>query len=164
MMNFFKRLFGKKEKVALELPLEFLQADPPDWLLELKVTFLPRGGAFTVRTALQAEAKAGNAAFEIEPPAGKGAAQTASMDLTQIEAGRLLVLLGFSFPDDITDVGSPVIDGVPAKLSVHRREPYHLQEGNCNLMNWLDSKKSQPPTVEIAMLLLDVKNRVFPDK
>jgi hypothetical protein len=163
-MNFFKWLFGKKEKVALELPLEFLQADPPDWLLELKVAFMPRGETVTVRARSQAEAKTGSAVFEIEPPTGKGAAQTASADLTQIEAGRLLVLLGFSFPDDIADVGVPVIDGVPAKLSVHRRKPYCLKEGSCNLASWLDSKKSQPPTVEIAMLLLDVKNRVFLDK
>jgi hypothetical protein len=163
-MNFFKRLFGKKEKFSLEVPIEFLQAEPPDWLLELKVRFQPHGGALTVRAVLQSEAKTGSAAFEIQPLAGKGALQTASADLAQIEAGRLLVLLGFSFPDDIASVGGPVIDGIPATLSVHRREPYCLKEGSCNLMNWLDSKKSQPPTVEIAMMLLGVKNRVLPDK
>jgi hypothetical protein len=85
-------------------------------------------------------------------------------DLTAIEAGRLLVLLGFSFPNDITNVGAPAMDGIPAMLSAHQREPYRLKEGNCNLMSWLDSKKSPPPTIEIALLLLNVKERLFPKK
>jgi len=163
-MNFFKRLFGKKEKFSLEVPIEFLQASPPDWLLELKVKIMPRGGAFTVKVWLRAETRIGNASVEIEPTNGQAATQTATADLGQVEAVRLLVLLGFSFPDDIASVGGPVMDGIPATLSVHRREPYCLKEGSCNLMNWLDSKKSQPPTVEIAAMLLNVKDRVLPDK
>lgn len=159
-MNFLKRLFGKKEQVALELPLEFLQAEPPDWLLELKVTYQPDGRGFAVKAGLRAETRTGSVTVEIDVVTGGDAAQKAAGDLSQVEAGRLLVLLGFSFPDDIGFVGPEYTDGIPAKLSVHQREPYSLKEGDCNLMHWLNSKQSQPPTVEITKILVEVKNRL----
>ena len=163
-MNLFKWLFGKKEKVALELPHEFLQADPPDWLLELKANELPHGEAFGVKVQLLAETRSGSATITVHPQIGEGAAQTATSDLTQIEGGRLMVLLGFSFPNDIGDVGAPVTEGVAANLTIHQREPYVIREGACNLASWLGSKKSQPPTVEIAMMLLGMKERILNQK
>jgi hypothetical protein len=161
-MSFFKRLFGKKEKIALKLPPEFLQAEPPDWLLELKVNSTPQSTGFDARIQLLAETRTGSATLEVQSTVKNGEPQTATADLTPIEAGRLLVLLGFSFPNDIGNVGALAADGVPATLAVHRREPYQLREGSFNLTNWLDSKKSQPPTVEIALVLMAVKQRVFP--
>jgi hypothetical protein len=163
-MNFFRWLFPKRRPKILEVPDEFLLPDPPDWLLELKVEFLPGGDNFNVRVRLSAASKGGSAGLRIQPRAGNGDPQEALVNLMDSEAARLLVLLGFSFPDDITDVGEIVIDGVPAKLRIHQREPYAVKEGDTNLIHWPDPKKSHPPTLEIILLLIGVFDRAFPGK
>jgi hypothetical protein len=50
-MNFIKRLFGRKETPP-ELPPEFLQDDPPDWLIDLKGAALPHGNRFSIRVQI----------------------------------------------------------------------------------------------------------------
>src|ERR1700748_833066 len=98
-MNFLKRLFGKKEKPPVELPDEFLLSEPPDWLLRLKVEFLPDGDTHSLQAQLWTDTKSGSLTVESVTGADKNIPKKSTGDLTPMESGGLLVLLGFSFSD-----------------------------------------------------------------
>ena len=102
--------------------------------------------------------------MHMQPGRLGGETRQATIPLLDTEVARLLVLLGFSFPDDIAKLREPVKDGLPARLLVHRREPYTLKEAELNLDYWLNTKRTQPPTAEVAMLLVGAKNRLFPSE
>jgi len=160
-MNFFKRLFGRKE-TPLELPPEFLQETPPDWLIDMKGAGLPHGNRFSIRVQLTDSARAGTAEILILPCSEGEEPKNASGALARSEVDRLFVTLGFSFPGDIGDVPAQVIDGIPVNISVHRHEPYSLAAGECNLAGWTDSRKSGPPVIEIGKILLEAQGRILP--
>ena len=88
--------------------------------------------------------------------------KSASGALARLEIDRLFVILGFSFPGDIADVPAQVIDGMPVTISIHRHEPYSVAAGECNLAEWIDSKKSGPPVIEIAKILIEAQMRIMP--
>lgn len=161
-MSFLSRLLSRKKEEVPELPPEFLEADPPDWILDLKGTGLPNCGAFSVRVQLRHGARKGSADVLLLPQDESGQPQSATGDLQGGEIDRLFVLLGFSFPDHIDDILSSEAEGLPVTLSIHRHEPYSLKTGTCNLAGWIESRKSRPPTVDIGLILLEVQKRVLP--
>jgi hypothetical protein len=160
-MNFLKRLSGHKESPP-ELPPEFLQENPPDWLIDLKGAGLPHGNRFSIRVQLSNAARGGTAEILVLPRKGGDEPKSASGALARSEIDRLFVILGFSFPGDIADVPAQVIDGMPVNISVHRHEPYCLAAGECNLAGWTDSRKPGPPVIEIGKILLEAQGRILP--
>jgi hypothetical protein len=155
-MNFFKRLFSRKAEPAAAPP-EFSREDAPDWLIELKGESLPNGNTAEVRLSLFEAGHNGSAQIIIR--SGGELKQSDQLDLTRQEFDRLKVILGFSFPDDIADasVGS---SGQVMTISIHRRDPYALAAGKCDLTGWLDSKKTCPPIIEIGKLLTGLQRQI----
>ena len=160
-MNFLKRLFGRKETPP-ELPPEFLQENSPDWLIDLKGAALPHGNRFSIRVQLSHAARAGTVEIVMLPRKEGEEPKSASGALARLEIDRLFVILGFSFPGDIADAPAQVIDGMPVTISIHRHEPYSVAAGECNLAEWMDSKKSGPPVIEIGKILLEAQMRIMP--
>jgi len=161
-MSLLSRLFSKKKTEPLELPPEFQQDNPPDWLLDLKGAGLPHGGAFSVRVQLWQGARIASADILLLPEKEGAAPRNTSAELISSEVDRLLVLLGFSFPDQIESVPSDAKDGIPVTLSLYRQEPYCEIISTCNLADWIDTRKSRPPAVEIGLVLLDIQQRTLP--
>jgi hypothetical protein len=161
-MNFLKRLFGKRKSEPQELPPEFLQENPPDWLIDLKGQLLPDGRRFSVRVQLSETSRAGTAEIFVLPRNDTEQPKGASGELNRIEIDRLLVILGFSFPDDIADVAVELTEGLRANITVHRRGPYAQAVARCNLTGWLDSKKSGPPAIELGRILVEAHRRTLP--
>src|ERR1700722_20509572 len=118
-MNFLKRLFGRKE-TPLELPPEFLQEEPPDWLIDMKGAALPHGNLFSIRVQISNATRVGMVEIVMLPRADGEEPKTASGALSQLEIDRMFVLLGFSFPGDIATVTAQVIEGIPVNISIHR--------------------------------------------
>lgn len=160
-MNFLKRLFGRREQPP-ELPPEFLQENPPDWLIDLKGVGLPHGNRFSIRVQLSDRARAGTAEILILPRKEGEEPKSADGALTRLEVDRLFVILGFSFPVDIADVPGQVVDGMPVNVSIHRHEPYSMAAGECNLAGWMESRKPGPPVIEIGKILLEAQGRMLP--
>lgn len=160
-MNFLKRLFGHKEK-PLELPPEFLQENPPDWLIDLKGAELPEGRRFSVRVQLSASTRAGHIEVVALPRNEREELKTVGAALDRGEIDRLFVILGFSFPADIAGIPDDAESGLPANISIHHREPYSTASADCNLAGWLESRKPGPPIIEIGKILLEAQRRVLP--
>jgi hypothetical protein len=160
-MNFFKWLFGRKQE-PVELPPEFLQENPPDWLIDLKGQGMPAGGPFSIRVQIVAAARTGSADIMLLPGDSGGEPKSASASLERTELDRLLVVLGFSFPADIGDVAGGAGDGPACTLTIHRREPYQAKAGECRLAEWIESKKPGPPVIEIGRILMELQRRVLP--
>ena len=156
-MNFLKRLFGRQE-APVELPPEFLQDIAPDWLIDLKGQG-PQGAPFSIRAQIVSAARTGTADITLLPGAQGGEAKSATVALEKTELDRLFVILGFSFPADIQDAPGGTEAGMPATVAIHRREPYTLATGQCQLAEWIDSRKPGPPLVEIARVLMEVQRR-----
>jgi hypothetical protein len=161
-MSFFKRLFGRRKPEPQELPPEFLQGNPPDWLIDLKGQLPPDGRRFSILVQLSETARTGTVEILILPRNDADQPKSATVELNRLEIDRLLVILGFSFPADITDVGADPSEGFCADIAVHRREPYMLAAARCNLTGWLDSKKSGPPAIEIGRILVEAQRRTLP--
>ncbi len=156
-MSFLGRLFKKKPEPP-EPPPEFLQADPPDWLIDMKGQEFPAGGRFAMRVQVHESARVATVDV-VHWPAAEGAepvAHTAS--LARADLDRLLVVLGFSFPQDLADIPGPEDSGIPVTMTVYRREPLAAQSAGCNLSEWLDSRKSAPAVVELARLVRGASN------
>jgi hypothetical protein len=161
-MNFLKRLFGGKEK-PVELPPEFLQSDPPDWLVELRIGASPGTSAFSARAQIHETARTGTVEVVVLPSGPGAEPKHAATALLRVELDRLLVILGFSFPDDIASTTGGEGEGtMPATVAIHRREPFAVVEGECDLSRWLDSRKSGPPVVEVARILVQTRQRALP--
>jgi hypothetical protein len=160
-MNFLKRLFGHKESPP-ELPPEFMQENPPDWLIDLKGAGLPHGNRFSIRVQLSDKARTGTAEILILPRKDGEEPKSANGALARSEVDRLFVILGFSFPGDIANVPAQVVDGMPLNISIHRHEPYAVAAGNCNLAGWMESRKPGPPVIEIGKILLEAQIRIMP--
>jgi hypothetical protein len=155
-MNLFKRLFAKKKQEEPdELPPEFLQTESPDWLIELKGASLAHGNHFSVRVQLVKAARSGIADVVIMPRKEGEFPRSSTLTLHQPDTDKLFVILGFSFPDDITSVPAPATDVLPIDICIYHREPYSFRAAHCNLGGvWLESKKSGPPVIEISRILL----------
>src|SRR5947209_6587510 len=156
-MSFLKRLFSGRKNEVQELPPEFEQSEPPDWLLDLKGQDLPQGSRFSIRVQLSAASRIGSADILILPCQEGEQPRSGTAELTRPEFDRLLVILGFSFPGDFEDVAGSEKEGLPVTISIHRREPYDLKTANCNLVGWNESKQSRPPLVEIGWILLEMQ-------
>ena len=161
-MNFLKRLFGGRKSEPQELPPEFLQENPPDWLIDLKGQLPPGDRRFSIRAQLSETSRAGTAEILVLPRNDVEQPKSATAELDRVEIDRLLVILGFSFPEDITDVAAELTEGLRVSIAVHRREPYLLAVVRCNLTGWLDSKKSGPPAIELGRILIEARRRTLP--
>lgn len=161
-MSLLSRLFSKKKSEPQDLPPEFQQDNPPDWLLDLKGSAQPHGGAFSVRVQLWQGTRKASADVLLLPEKEGTQPRNATTELLSLEVDRLLVLLGFSFPDQIESVSSDVVDGMPVTLSLYRQEPYCEKTATCNLADWIDTRKSRPPVVETGLLLLEIQKRILP--
>ncbi|MDB6021261.1 MAG: hypothetical protein JWQ04_1118 [Pedosphaera sp.] len=161
-MNFLNRLFSKRKDEVHEPPPEFLQSEPPDWLLDLKGQGLSQGNAFSIRVQLFEASRTGSVDVLVLPGQEGGQPQSGTAELIRTEFDRLMVILGFSFPDDIEDVPPGMKDGLPVTLSIHRREPHAFKSAGCNLAGWDETRKSRPPLVEIGSILLEMQKRILP--
>jgi hypothetical protein len=156
-MNLFRWLFPRRKEPAFDLPPEFMEEDAPDWVIALEGKELPQGKEFSVRVLLSEASRTGTTKL------GRGSVETAGPDLARPEIDRLLVILGFSFPDDITNVGAgETDDGLPVHITIYRQEPSAMRAATCNMAGWVDSKKSGPPAIEIGRALLEVQRRAMP--
>ncbi len=156
-MNFLKRIFSKSKPEAElpELPPEFEQADPPDWLIDLKGASLAQGNRFSIRVQLTTATRRGTTDVVILPRKEGEHPISLTVLWNSHAVDKLFVILGFSFPEEIADVPASPADALPIDLTIHRREPYSLSAANCNLGGaWLGSKKSGPPAIEISRILL----------
>ncbi len=160
-MSLFKKLFSRRKKEAPDLPPEFLQASPPDWLIDARGQTLSEGSRFSIRAQLTNATRVGIVEIVQWPAGGSEQPETAQIELLRTEIDRLFVVLGFSFPDDIGDVAPWEESGVPVSMTVHRREPYSFVSAGCDLASWLTTKKSGPPVVEIGRVLMDARNRAL---
>jgi hypothetical protein len=157
-MSLFQWLFGKKAAPP-ESPPEFLQAAPPDWLIEMKGHGLPQGGSFSIRTQVFAATRTASADILDFPREAGGEPVSKTVNLERLELDRLLVILGFSFPQDLAEVSAEVKDGLPVTVTVFRRDPSAAASARCNLAGWLDPRKTAPPVVEIGRILMELKRR-----
>jgi hypothetical protein len=163
-MNIFKWLFGRKE-APVEPPPEFLQASPPDWVIDLKgqpVRHRPGeggadGGAFSIRVQITTATRTGMAEVIVLPGAAGGEPKTATRALERTEIDRLLVILGFSFPADIAAVTGGTDGGSRVNVTIHRREPPGEVAAECDLGEWLESRKPGSPVVEIGRILMEIR-------
>jgi hypothetical protein len=158
-MSFLKKLFGKTD-VTVELPPEFLQEDPPDWLVELKGMNLRGSGVLSVRAQIYMAARTGTVDVALLPGAEGGEPRSASGALEKTQIDRLLVILGFSFPADFGNAGG----GGTTSVAIHRREPYLVKKGECELGEWLGAKKGGPPLVEVGRVLMEAQGRIWEDE
>lgn len=163
-MSLFSKIFSRRKKEAPDPPPEFLQATPPDWLIEAKGQAGTDGDRFSIRVQLNDQSRTGNADVVQWLPEESQQPRTAQIELLRSEIDRLFVILGFSFPDDIHDVSPGDHTGTPVSVTVHRREHYAFKFGDCDLAAWLHTKKSGPPVVEIGRVLMAVRERALPDK
>ena len=161
-MGFFGKLFGQGKTAAVELPPEFLEDSPPDWLIELKGRELPHGAVFCVRARLSRTERTGSAEIFLLPQTDAESPKSATTELERLEIDRLLVILGFSFPVDIDDIPGETESGLPVSLTIHRLAPYAYRSATCNLAGWRDSKQPAPPVVEIGSILTNAGDRAFP--
>jgi hypothetical protein len=152
-MNFLKKFFSKPE--APEQPPEFLREEAPEWFIRFKEDHAD-GTSSEVRLSLHEAAHEGLA--QVISRAGEEMKQSVTVELTRQEFDRLKVILGFSFPDDITNAPAGT-EEESATISVFKREPFMVRSGICNLAGWLDSKKSGPPVIEIGKILVEAKRR-----
>jgi len=160
-MNFLKKLFSRRTEETADVPPEFLQANPPDWLIDLKAQDLAGGNTISIRVQLFQPARTGVAEILILSHEPSGQPKEATTDLTRIEIDRLFVILGFSFPNEIENVPTDVPDGLPVTISIYRQSPFLLRSATCNLAGWLDSRKSAPTAVEIGRILLEARTRAL---
>lgn len=163
-MGLLGKLFGKTKAAAEELPPEFLEDSPPDWLIELKGREMPDGNVFSVRAQLGKVTRVGQADVFILPRTDAEVPRSASIDLEKLDIDRLLVILGFSFPADIDDIAGESDSGLPVNMTIHRLAPYAARSATCNLAGWRDSKQPAPPVVEIANILVRARERAFPGR
>lgn len=160
-MNLLKKLFSKRTEEPADVPPEFLQQEPPDWLIDLKGQELPDGNTFSIRVQLFQSARTGTAEIVVLPHDQSGEPKSAAADLTRIEIDRLFVILGFAFPDEIATVPAADPDGLPVTISIYRQSPFTLRSAACNLAGWLDSRKSAPTAVEIGRILFETRTRAL---
>lgn len=159
-MNFFKRLFGGKEMAPAEPPPEFLQASPPDWVIDLKGRIEEGDPVFSIRAQIYQSARKGTAEVIILPREPGGEPRSATVELERLELDRLFVVLGFSFPADFASVAGEA--GAALKMMICRREPFVECAVDCDLSGWLDSRKSAPPVIEIGRIMLELQRRALP--
>lgn len=158
-MSFLKNLFSKP-KAPVELPPEFLQSNPPDWLIEMKGHDVADDRRFSVRVELQNESREGVAHVVVLPAKEGEEPKSASGPLDRPEVDRLFVILGFSFPDDIHNIAADGAEGIPVSVSVHKHEPYELKTGECDLADWTDSRRARPAVVDVGMVLWELLKRL----
>lgn len=163
-MNLFKKLFSRAKVDAPELPPEFLQETPPDWLIDAKGQRLPDGNRFSIRAQLTDSSRTGIVEILILPLSENEQPKTAQTELLRQEIDRLFVILGFSFPEDIDHVAPGEVEGIPVSISIHRREPYSTRCVECDLSSWLGTRNPGPPAVEIGRVLMDAQERALPSK
>jgi hypothetical protein len=163
-MGLFKKIFGKEKAAAPDLPPEFQEAAPPDWLIDLKGREMPAGTHFSIRAQLAQAARSGRADILILPRTDSELPKSGAVELERLEIDRLLVILGFSFPAYIDDVAGESASGLPVGITIHRLEPYTARTASCNLAGWRNSKQPAPPVVEIGNILLAARDRAFPNR
>jgi hypothetical protein len=163
-MNLFKKLFSRRQKEAPDLPPEFLQDAPPDWLIDAKGQRRPDGNRFSIRVQLTNSSRTGTAEILILPLKDDEQPKSAQTELLRHEIDRLFVILGFSYPEDIDTVAPGDKDGIPMSMSIHHREPYSSRSAECDLASWLGTKKPGPPVVEIGRVLMEAQDRALPFK
>jgi hypothetical protein len=161
-MNFFSKLFAKKPAETAEVPPEFLQENPPEWVIILNGRQLPDGGGFSIRAPLFQSSRSGVAEITDLPATPGGEVRTISVDFTRPEIDRLFIILGFSFPKEFATVAGPADSGVPVTLTIYRESPFNLCTADCNLADWIESRKSGPPVVEIGRILIEARRRTLP--
>ena len=161
-MNFLRKLFAKKPVETAEVPPEFLQEDPPEWIIIMNGRELPGGGSFSIRAPLFQAQRSGVAEITSLPSAADGEGRTIAVDFTRPEIDRLFIVLGFSFPQEFATVAGPADSGVPVNVTIYRESPFNLCVADCNLAEWIDSRKSGPPVIEIARVLLEARRRTLP--
>lgn len=159
-MNLFKWLFKKKPEPP-EPPPEFLQAAAPDWLIEVKGRVFPAGGSFSIRAQVFAAARTATADMVVFAGEARGEPTSKTANLGRLDLDRLLVILGFSFPQDIAEIPGAREEGLPVTVTIFHRAPLAAQSASCNLADWLDSRKSAPPVVEIGRMLVELKRRTL---
>ena len=160
-MGLFGKLFSKGKTTATELPPEFLEESPPDWLIDLKGQEMPDGNHFSIRAQLSKAARTGTAEILVLPRADGEAPKSATTELERLEIDKLLVILGFSFLSDFADVGGDMNAGLPVSITIHRLEPYAARSANCNLAGWRGSKQPAPPAVDIGIVLVGARDRAL---
>ena len=160
-MNLFKWLFSKRKEPTFDLPPEFLEDEAADWVIVLEGKGLPHRTGFSIRVSLSESSRTGTLSI-MGGSAGQGQPATGGPNLERTEIDRLLVTLGFSFPQDITAPSVQSLDGLPVRLFVYRREPSAMKVAACNLAGWIDSKKPGPPVIEISRVLLGIQRRARP--
>jgi hypothetical protein len=161
-MNFLRKLFAKKPAETAEVPPEFLQENPPEWIIIMNGRELPGGGGFSIRAPLYQLRRSGVAEITGLPSQAGGEARTITVDFTRPEIDRLFIVLGFSFPKEITTIAGPSDSGVPVTITIYRESPFNLCTADCNLADWIDSRKSGPPAIEIGRVLLEARRRTLP--
>src|SRR5580698_1834892 len=150
-MNFLKKLFSKRTEPLPDIPPEFLQENAPDWLIEMNANDPVKSNAFSIRVQLFASQRSAKAEVLLLSSSGQSEApKKIPTTLSHPEINHLFVVLGFSYPDEITDVPAEIDDGLAATISIYRQSPFTLRSANCNLSAWLESRKSGPPIVEIG--------------
>lgn len=160
-MSFLRKLFSKRTEPLPDIPPEFLQENAPDWLIELNGNDRANADAFSIRVQLFQSSRSAKAEILLFPKDQSGEAKKAPTTLSHPEINHLFVILGFSYPDEITDVPAESDDGLAATMSIYRQNPFTLRSANCNFAGWLDSRKSGPPAVEIGRILLGARTRAI---
>ena len=161
-MNFLRKLFAKKPVETAEVPPEFLQENPPEWIIIMNGRELPNGGSFSIRAPLFQVERRGVAEIITLPSQVGGEGRTITVDFTRPEIDRLFIVLGFSFPKEFATVAGPTDSGVPVTITIYRETPFNLCACDCNLAGWIDSRKSGPPVIEIGRVLLEARRRTLP--
>jgi len=163
-MNLFKKIFSRRKEEAPDLPPEFLQEAPPDWLIDAKGQELPHGNRFSIRVQLTNASRVGTVEIVILPLKENEQPKSAQTELRRQELDRLFVILGFSFPEEIGNVAPGEEVGIPVCISIHRREPYSTINAECDLASWLGTRNPGPPVVEIGRVLMEARERALPPR
>jgi len=160
-MSLLRKLFGGRKAVPEERPPEFLVPSPPDWLIAVEGRWLPQRKILSVRAQLTEASRKAAAEVTIGSRDPGAPVERAAGQLERTEIDRLLVILGMSFPNDITSLSVEIVEGLPLNIVIYRREPFTKLEAHCNLTGWFEIKRTPPPVVEISKILISFQRRTL---
>ena len=142
MLRFLTWLFGSDEDTAgeptdpwrpfeLTVPKEFGDLDSPDWIVEFKGIGLPHGGRYRTRTQLWIGTR-GTAVVNVSETRDRDPLEL-RVNLSPREIEALAAALQRNAPSSLRSVESGVLDGMPARVALYRREPPLQIQATCNL-------------------------------
>jgi hypothetical protein len=133
-------------------PPEFSGENPPDWLAAVRATCLPPGRVYSLRLSLWPDraSVAGSVWWGLLPFIRSLVPGSGAFPLDQAVVLLELAERAFDAPPPIQPV--QVMDGMPCRVRLFRRQPFGVRKQSWNLGAWWPWSK--PPAERPAMVQL----------